>query len=238
MNKQKGIILILILISLLFILNYKTMDSFVVKLLDEGKYGIVDRVIDGDTIVVDGENIRLLGINTPERGEFYYSEAKEFLNNWVLNKTVKVESTGKDKYQRTLAYVFLGRDNVNLKIVENGFANPYFPEGEDRYSIRAYNFWDECIKKEINFCERSENKCEGCIEIKLGKKIVLKNKCGFECDLNNWEIKHEGRQKIVLNQSISGFGEKIVEGDKFWESDSDSLYLRDEKGRLVSYYHY
>ena len=37
--------------------------------------------------------------NSPERGEPYYAEAKEFLNERILNKTVRLEF-GKDKYDR------------------------------------------------------------------------------------------------------------------------------------------
>ena len=44
------------------------------------EYGVVANVTDGDTLVLEtGNKIRLLNINTPERGAFYYTEAKEKL---------------------------------------------------------------------------------------------------------------------------------------------------------------
>ena len=84
----------------------------------------------GFSIVVlnSGEHVRLLGINTPERGELYYSEAKEFLEREVLGKVVYLERNGKDKYYRDLGYLFsITGENINSKIVEEGYANYYFP---------------------------------------------------------------------------------------------------------------
>ena len=42
------------------------------QILEFPKEAKVKRVIDGDTVVVDGVSVRLLGINTPERGEKLY----------------------------------------------------------------------------------------------------------------------------------------------------------------------
>ena len=62
----------------------------------------VRRVIDGDTIVAESRSIRLLGINTPERGEEYYLEAKEFLEDYLyINQ--KLRFRDKLKYQITVA---------------------------------------------------------------------------------------------------------------------------------------
>ena len=77
MNKEK---LILILLVVLIIgINYPLIDSLLIKTFEDYEKGVVERVIDGDTIVIEGESIRLLGINSPEKGEKYYLEAKEFL---------------------------------------------------------------------------------------------------------------------------------------------------------------
>ena len=49
----------------------------------------VESVIDGDTIILaTGEHVRLLGIDTPERGECYYQEATDFLKSLLINKLV------------------------------------------------------------------------------------------------------------------------------------------------------
>ena len=53
---------------------------------------LVTKVIDGDTIVVEGGyHIRLLGIDTDEKGYPCYEAAKSRLEELVLNKKVKLE---------------------------------------------------------------------------------------------------------------------------------------------------
>ena len=62
----------------------------------------VSKVIDGDTITLEnGEKVRLIGIDTPERGQCYYKEAKLRLTELVLNKKVELEKdiTNRDKYK-------------------------------------------------------------------------------------------------------------------------------------------
>jgi endonuclease YncB( thermonuclease family) len=69
-------------------------------------------VIDGDTIrcEIDGaiEKVRLLGINTPERGEPGWKEARDFVKELCLDKDVRIEFDvdWRDRYGRLLGYVF------------------------------------------------------------------------------------------------------------------------------------
>jgi len=203
-SKQKGTLLLTFLIALLFTINYPFLDRSLEKFLDDGEFVLVERVIDGDTIVSESNSIRLLGINSPERGEFFYGEAKVFLENLVLNKTVKLEF-GKDrydKYDRKLAYVFFNNKNINLDLVENGFANFYFPSGKDMHYDEFKHAWEGCIESEKNLCEVSEDKCNDCLILdKFNVKeqnVSINNKCSFSCDLTNWEIKDEGRKNFVF----------------------------------------
>jgi len=89
----------------------------------------VVRVVDGDTILLDsGEKVRFVGINTPEKWEYYYVEATVALRNLVGNQTVLLERdiTDKDKYGRLLRYVYLLDGTlVNGLMVEGGYAKAY-----------------------------------------------------------------------------------------------------------------
>ena len=113
----------MLLLLVVFIINYRFLDGAVVRFFEEREIGVVERVIDGDTIIVGGESVRLLGINSPERGEQGFEEAKEFLEMILLGKKVELEFgiPKYDKYNRALAYVHRDGANVNLELVEEGF---------------------------------------------------------------------------------------------------------------------
>ncbi len=245
MNKEK--IILISAIILLFLINYSFLDRLVVDFLDEQDYVEVDRVIDGDTIVVGNESVRLLGINSPEKGEAYYDKAKIFLEDLILNKSVRLEY-GKpkyDKYGRTLAFIFISNTNINIELVRVGLANVYILENK-KYENDLRNAWDKCIEKDMNLCKKSEELCAECIEIKKfeAQTIVFKNKCDYDCSLNDWEIKDEGRKKFVFGDFILKSGKDVeITADDFgesyvWTDTGDTLFLRDDEGMLVLWEEY
>jgi len=99
---------------------------------------IVDRVIDGDTIVLQGgEEVRFCGINTPEIGpneELGGVEAKEFVEGICPSGTeigLDVDDLEpKDYYDRTLAVVYVWVDgawvNLNAELLRGGYAEVMF----------------------------------------------------------------------------------------------------------------
>lgn len=98
----------------------------------------ITKVYDGDTIKLStGEKVRLLQIDTPELSpvECYGEEARSALVS-LLNSpgTLTLKSDPKldkvDRYGRLLRYVFIGKTNINLKLVEIGAAAPYFYRGD------------------------------------------------------------------------------------------------------------
>ena len=232
MEKKKDVLFLVILIIILFAINYPFLDKTLEKFLTEEDFFLVERVIDGDTFAIENTSVRLLGINTPERGELYYQEAKEFLEDLVLNKTVRLEfgKDKRDKYDRTLAYVYINRENINLKLIEKGLANFYFPSGKDKYYNEFRNAWEECINNSLNLCEASTNSCASCIEIKDSNKLI--NSCGFNCDITDWQIKNEGRKKFIFSEKILEEGEEILFVLELTPS-GDTLFLRDSEGMLV-----
>jgi len=245
MKKKNEKRLLVILIILFIAINYSFIDSFLTSIFNPREQVIISSVIDGDTVKINETiSVRLLGINTPEKGEVYYEEAKYFLENLILNKTVDLEY-GKeryDKYGRTLAYVFNEDENINIKLVEKGFANFYFPSGKDKYYLEFKETWENCIKLNINLCEKSIHKCAECIKLKefnyKKEIIILKNTCSFGCNLNDWEIKDEGRKKTKLNFTLEGDEEKVIEFEDIWTETGDTLFLRDNNSKLVLWYNY
>lgn len=111
-------------------------------------YYPVTEIIDGDTIVIEDEGkkeqIRLLGINTPEIGnqpECYGLEAKQKMENLLTNQKVFLladfKNTNRDIYGRLLRYVYL-EDNtqINGLLVKEGYARVY-----DHFSLAYFNYF-------------------------------------------------------------------------------------------------
>ena len=112
----------LLLILILGFLTYNT--SFADSL----------RVVDGDTIVLNGEKIRFTGIDTPElkqtclQGDQEVAcgmSAKKLLVEKIGNNTPECISEGKDAYKRTLAECFVNGESLSKFLVRSGYAFAY-----------------------------------------------------------------------------------------------------------------
>lgn len=95
-------------------------------------------VIDGDTFrIASGHTIRLLCIDTPEKGQSGYEEAKLFLESIILNKEVNLTSIGDDRdvYGRLLRYVYIDNTLINREIILNNHSKLYIFK-DDRSKCR------------------------------------------------------------------------------------------------------
>ena len=88
--------------------------------------GTVTRVIDGDTVEVQGYGtIRVIGIDTPERGECGFARASTVMRNLALGKSVTLvpgARDNKDRYDRLLRYVDVGNQDAGLQLIKRGLA--------------------------------------------------------------------------------------------------------------------
>jgi hypothetical protein len=88
---------------------------------------VVTNVVDGDTIdVTGGQRVRIIGIDTPEKGHCGYGEAMANMRDLVQGKNVVLTAGARDdtdKYGRILRYVDLpdGID-AGLAQITGGFA--------------------------------------------------------------------------------------------------------------------
>ena len=143
LNKKK-VILVISISSLIFFLILNQVSSQEL------------RVVDGDTIHLNGEKIRFTGIDTPELKQTCIKEgfidpcgvtAKEILIKKIGDNKVECISEGKDQYKRTLAECFVNDESLSSYLVRSGYAFAYrryskkFIPDEDYARINTIGMW-------------------------------------------------------------------------------------------------
>ncbi len=102
--------------------------------------GKVVGVTDGDTFTLrtatESHKIRLVGVDSPERGQDYGAKAKEALSSLVFGKAIRVRWKERDQYDRILGDAIVGSYWVNLELVRSGWAWHYtrYSNDEDLHS--------------------------------------------------------------------------------------------------------
>jgi len=114
------------------------------------------KIVDGDTIYLNGEKIRFIGIDTPELKQTCIKDgvenscgvtAKQILINKIGNDTVECISEGKDKYKRILAECFVNNESLSSYLVRSGYAFAYrryskkFILDEDYAKAKQVGMW-------------------------------------------------------------------------------------------------
>jgi len=97
--------------------------------------GRVVAIYDGDTIavLVDARTVkvRLVGIDTPERGQPWADRARQALTARVFRKEVRINAVATDRYGRTLGEVYADNVCVGCELVRDGHAWVYRRYSDD-----------------------------------------------------------------------------------------------------------
>jgi endonuclease YncB( thermonuclease family) len=92
------------------------------------------RIIDGDTVEIDGERIRLHGIDAPESRQMCKVVGEEWRCGESATLALVDETTGqsvtcrgkkRDRYGRLIAVCYAGSDDLNAWMVREGWAVAY-----------------------------------------------------------------------------------------------------------------
>lgn len=256
MKAQRILIFLLVILALsvLAILYPRLTGQVITSTNQQTEYpketAILNRVIDGDTIEVTGNeignktHIRLLGINTPEKKMPFCNEAANFLKQFV-NKTIILQRdfTNKDMYGRSLRYIFYNDSMVNLQILENGFANTYYLD-KLKYEKELIEAEAQAKTQEKGIWTKSAEECASCIYLKeLNYKeefFTIGNNCSFSCNLTKWFVKDAGRNTFYLS-NLNSQEEKTFNSKNstnVWNDEGDRLFLFDKNGKMVTFYEY
>ena len=137
LNKIKFFLVISICL-LFFFLTYNDVKSQELKIIS----GIA-KVIDGDTIKIENNRIRLFGIDAPEKKQkcqkpwlsiSFITFNKDYkcgvistnkLRSKINNKLIICKSNNKDRYNLFIAECYKNKTNINRWMVSNGYAVAY-----------------------------------------------------------------------------------------------------------------
>lgn len=91
-------------------------------------------VVDGDTLEIAGQRIRLLSIDAPESAQYCQlpdrtwrcgQQAALWLDAWIDGRTVTCKAKGRDRYGRVLAHCTVAGQSMNAALVRAGWAWAY-----------------------------------------------------------------------------------------------------------------
>jgi len=241
MEKQRNTLWVLLfLISgiiyyLLFGFRDLTEDIIKSRFIQEQVF--ITRVIDGDSIELsDSRKVRMLGVNTPEKGKFISDKAIEFMKR-LENKTITLKYKEKDRYGRVLGYLIFEGENYNLGLLRNGLAHAYY-YNKDFYYETAIKIESLARKEKRGIWQDSINfGCLTLIDLKYKEdekrctnreRLILQNDCGEIQVLIKDDAAHESIERIPKGVFTKNFS--CVFNDV-----GDSLFVWDNSGLLVFY---
>ncbi len=229
----------------------------------------VQKVTDGDTIVLqNGDRVRLLSIDTPERGQAFYTESKMFLQQLVGGRKVRLEAgiENKDKYGRLLRYVFVDGKLANLEIVREGYAKALIFNEDEKYADAVRKAEEKAREKgkgiwsldADDFCLYASAfhfNARGSDNANLNDEYVtFKNKCYREIDMTGWKVMDSSDDGFMFPAFVLGSRHTITlrsgkgrnngtdvfwgSGKAVWNNKHDALLLFDSKQRLMLNYSY
>ena len=228
---------------------------------------LVERVVDGDTLVLEGgERVRLIGIDTPERGQHLFDESTAFVRDLVEGRRVRLERdmTERDKYDRLLRYVYIGDRFLNLELVREGYATAlnYEPDSTYRDLFALEEARVRQLRKGI-WIFPPEDFCLGIFSLHANAKgddrgnlndeyVILRNKCTYSLQLQGWTLRDQagatftfplfqlGSKQMLTLHTGSGSSNQTAlfwgRGRPVWNNDGDVLLMTNPAGERMLRY--
>lgn len=169
----------------------------------------VVRVLDGDSLIalIDGieTEVRLQGINAPERDECLGDDSKSRLEEVLDSGPVQIAGTEFDQFDRLLGVVTAGGLPVNVTQVADGLALPLAAESpidhlvlaaEERARTLDVGIWNPAscgsgplpeiviVSVEPDPPGRDEESLDD-------ERVVIRNRTGTSLDLTGWVLRDE-----------------------------------------------
>lgn len=229
----------------------------------------IERVADGDTVLLtNGQKVRYIGIDTPERGKPYYDEATETNRSLAEGKTVRLELDKRetDRYGRTLAYIYVGDTFVNAEIIGKGYARSYsylpnmkyndvFAKAERNAKKKGFGIWaSESQARKMSIIQINARSKGDDRKNLNGEWIVISNNTGFNVNMTDFTLRDNSDRLYAFGNFILANGSEITiysgAGDDdpnslywkskapIWNNSGDTAILKNADGRLIDEYSY
>jgi endonuclease YncB( thermonuclease family) len=134
--KSKLVIFLCLPMIFLFVV-----DSFPIQ---KSINGICSKVMDGDTVVVNGHRIRLANIDAPEKSQLSYDGlpiggwSTNYLKKLIFGKEVRVTYSKRGRFNRILGNIWIGKRDINKEMLRAGMVVKYYPKDVHGYNSLEY----------------------------------------------------------------------------------------------------
>lgn len=172
--------------------------------------GKVTGIVDGDTILVDGQSVRFALASTPEINEPMGVAAKQFVQQTCpVGSTVKVdEDDGQTQgsYGRMIAVIYCNGVNLNEAVIETGFGHLSFVYCDE--SEFSDNAWSGCdTSQQIKSSQQIESsQTNSDCDPNYSGACIPKNSADLDCADVPKNIKVEGSDPHGLDRDGDGIG--------------------------------
>ena len=226
----------------------------------------VVEILDGDTFDLgNGERVRIIGINTPEKGRPFSDEATDALSEMIMGREVTLVNDSKnddvDSNGRLLRHVYVDETLVNYEMIRTGMAfwYPYssgtdmdesYQEAQEAAENDHAGLWTESqYNITIDYIEYDPEGSE--VD---GEYLIITNHDNYNINMEGWYLQDEAARTayefnytLEINTSVriyTGSGEDnqttLFWGwyQGIWNNGGDMAILQDENGLMVDYYRY
>jgi endonuclease YncB( thermonuclease family) len=266
--------LIALISALLFLASCSSIEENELVVVAEGDSGSivgnayeVDYVIDGDTVVLkSGESVRLLGVDAPEKGECFTDESTDYLKLLISDSLVTLYAdpinSDTDVYGRLLRYIYVNDENLNLRMVRDGYAQFYdrfdltytldFQNAEQEAAEASTPIWETCFTRDllsdvyISFVYYDGE----VLNVESDEYVEITYSGTGTINLKNYYINgSRGDQKYTFGDLTLNTGESVKVytnmgeysfsyNEAIWNNSGETVYLYSDDGTLADAYSY
>ena len=119
----------------------------------------VTRVVDGDTVeIASGQHVRLIGVDTPERGTCGYDAATKAMRRMVQGRRVVLVDPGsvqdRDTYGRLLRFVDVAGRDAGFAQIRSGLATARYDSRDGYDPHPREDLYHKADRQHAGPCER------------------------------------------------------------------------------------